>query len=190
RIAAITSRERSAARASSSRATRPATSARSSTSAAIAARDCRIAPTDISSSGSSVRITRGPTISAAACSPRRTCRPTSARTSTPCTAPLVTCGMDTPSCFSAARGGTRGSGWGGGGDGREGQEGQERPERMSLREQLADLPERFAAWNMSELRLGRRIVYDVRANWKLIVLNYNECLHCPNLHPALNRLHH
>ena len=43
---------------------------------------------------------------------------------------------------------------------------------------------------MADLRLGRRIVYDVKANWKLIVLNYNECLHCPNLHPALNRLHH
>ena len=43
---------------------------------------------------------------------------------------------------------------------------------------------------MGDLRLGRRIVYDVKANWKLIVLNYNECLHCPNLHPALNRLHH
>ena len=33
---------------------------------------------------------------------------------------------------------------------------------------------------MDDLRLGRRIVYDVKANWKLIVLNYNECLHCPN----------
>ena len=43
---------------------------------------------------------------------------------------------------------------------------------------------------MGDLRLGRRIVYDVKANWKLIVLNYNECLHCPTLHPALNRLHH
>ena len=43
---------------------------------------------------------------------------------------------------------------------------------------------------MADLRLGRRIVYDVKANWKLIVLNYNECLHCPNLHPALNKLHH
>jgi glycine betaine catabolism A len=60
----------------------------------------------------------------------------------------------------------------------------------SLKEQLADLPERFAAWQMGDLRLGRRIVYDVKANWKLIVLNYNECLHCPNLHPALNKLHH
>jgi Rieske 2Fe-2S family protein len=69
------------------------------------------------------------------------------------------------------------------------------PETMSpapsaLRDQLADLPERFDAWQMGELRTGRRIVYDVKANWKLIVLNYNECLHCPNLHPALNKLHH
>ena len=60
----------------------------------------------------------------------------------------------------------------------------------SLRDQLADLPERFAGYRMQDLRLGRRIAYDVKANWKLIVLNYNECLHCPNLHPALNRLHH
>jgi Rieske 2Fe-2S family protein len=57
-----------------------------------------------------------------------------------------------------------------------------------LASQLGDLPARFAAWGMQDLRLYRRIVYDVRANWKLIVLNYNECLHCPVLHPALNRL--
>jgi Rieske 2Fe-2S family protein len=57
-----------------------------------------------------------------------------------------------------------------------------------LETQLAGLLEKFAAWRMQELRLHRRIVYDVRANWKLIVLNYNECLHCPVLHPALNRL--
>jgi Rieske 2Fe-2S family protein len=59
-----------------------------------------------------------------------------------------------------------------------------------LAEQLADLPSKFTSWRMSELRLGHRIVYDVKANWKLIVQNYNECLHCPNLHPALNRLSH
>ena len=41
---------------------------------------------------------------------------------------------------------------------------------------------------MHELRLHRRIVYDVNANWKLIVLNFNECLHCPFVHPVLNRL--
>ena len=59
-----------------------------------------------------------------------------------------------------------------------------------LASQLGDLPRRFANWQMADLRLGRRIVYDVKANWKLIILNFNECLHCPTLHPALNRLHH
>lgn len=56
--------------------------------------------------------------------------------------------------------------------------------------QLADLPSKFKQWHMADLRLGRRIVYDVRANWKLLIQNYNECLHCPNLHPALNKLSH
>lgn len=64
------------------------------------------------------------------------------------------------------------------------------PAAPALRDQLADLPARFAPWRMQDLRLHRRIVYDVKANWKLIVLNYNECLHCPTLHPALNKLHH
>jgi glycine betaine catabolism A len=58
----------------------------------------------------------------------------------------------------------------------------------SLSEQLAPLTEAFAPWCMRELTLYRRIVYDVRANWKLIVANYNECLHCPPVHPMLNRL--
>ena len=57
-----------------------------------------------------------------------------------------------------------------------------------LAEQLADLPKKFAAWGMEELRLYKREKYEVRANWKLIVLNYNECLHCPVLHPKLNRV--
>jgi Rieske 2Fe-2S family protein len=56
--------------------------------------------------------------------------------------------------------------------------------------QLGDLPRKFRAWRMQDLRLARRIIYDVKANWKLIVQNYNECLHCPNLHPALNKLSH
>ena len=60
----------------------------------------------------------------------------------------------------------------------------------TLRTQLADLPDKFTEWRMQDLRLGQRIVYDVKANWKLIIQNYNECLHCPNLHPALNKLSH
>ena len=60
------------------------------------------------------------------------------------------------------------------------------PEPLAI--QLGDLPTRFAPWQMAELRMHRRITYDVHANWKLIVANYNECLHCPVLHPVLNRL--
>jgi glycine betaine catabolism A len=54
--------------------------------------------------------------------------------------------------------------------------------------QLADLPQKFSPWRMGELAPYRRIVYDVKANWKLIILNYNECLHCPILHPALSAI--
>jgi len=43
---------------------------------------------------------------------------------------------------------------------------------------------------MEDLRLVRRVVYDVAANWKLIIQNYSECLHCPGVHPALQRLSH
>ncbi len=59
-----------------------------------------------------------------------------------------------------------------------------------LSAQLADLPAKFTAWGMGELRLGKRTVYDVDANWKLLIQNYSECLHCPGVHPALQRLSH
>ncbi len=64
------------------------------------------------------------------------------------------------------------------------------PTAAPLDVQLADLPQKFVPWRMADLKLHRRIVYDVKANWKLNMLNYNECLHCPVLHPALNRLTH
>lgn len=59
-----------------------------------------------------------------------------------------------------------------------------------LAAQLGDLPARFAPWGMTQLRMAHRTTYDVAANWKLIVQNYNECLHCPIIHPLLNRMHH
>lgn len=43
----------------------------------------------------------------------------------------------------------------------------------------------FERFKMDELRVGVRIVYEVEANWKIIVENYNECLHCPSVHPEL-----
>ncbi len=64
------------------------------------------------------------------------------------------------------------------------------PGGPSLAEHLGELPAKFHAWDMASLRVGARLVYDVRANWKLVIQNYNECLHCPTLHPALNKLSH
>jgi glycine betaine catabolism A len=59
---------------------------------------------------------------------------------------------------------------------------------QSLTTQLLDLPKKFADWKMADLRRYKRIAYDVRANWKLIIINYNECMHCPVLHPLLSRI--
>jgi Rieske 2Fe-2S family protein len=43
----------------------------------------------------------------------------------------------------------------------------------------------FERYRLDELRVGRRIVYEVKANWKIVIENYNECLHCPTVHPEL-----
>jgi Rieske 2Fe-2S family protein len=40
-------------------------------------------------------------------------------------------------------------------------------------------------WQLETLELGRRITYDVRANWKLIIENFMECYHCATIHPEL-----
>lgn len=37
----------------------------------------------------------------------------------------------------------------------------------------------------AEMRRGAQIVYDVRANWKALMENYNECYHCGPVHPEL-----
>jgi Rieske 2Fe-2S family protein len=59
-----------------------------------------------------------------------------------------------------------------------------------LARQLGALEQQFRPWGMDQLRVGKRIVYDVAANWKLIIHNYSECLHCPGVHPALQKLSH
>jgi Rieske 2Fe-2S family protein len=59
-----------------------------------------------------------------------------------------------------------------------------------LTEQLAGLPLKFRPWRMEELELVDRRVYQLKANWKLVIQNYSECLHCPIAHPRLNRQSH
>jgi Rieske 2Fe-2S family protein len=41
---------------------------------------------------------------------------------------------------------------------------------------------------VEHLKVGRRIVYDVKANWKLIVENFMECYHCATIHPELTEV--
>jgi len=40
-------------------------------------------------------------------------------------------------------------------------------------------------YGVAGLALARRVRYDVRANWKLIVENFMECYHCATIHPEL-----
>jgi glycine betaine catabolism A len=64
------------------------------------------------------------------------------------------------------------------------------PAPPPLTEQLGGLDTRFASWRMGELRTVARRSYQLRANWKLVIANYHECLHCPIAHPQLNKLSH
>jgi Rieske 2Fe-2S family protein len=53
---------------------------------------------------------------------------------------------------------------------------------------LGELPERFARYGFGGLRIGKRIVADVQANWKFLAENFSECFHCPPVHPELCRI--
>ncbi len=46
----------------------------------------------------------------------------------------------------------------------------------------------IGAWSVESLRVGRRIRYDVAANWKLIIENFMECYHCATIHPELTEV--
>jgi len=54
-----------------------------------------------------------------------------------------------------------------------------------LLEQLDVPARRLVRYPLSELRRAVQLVYDVRANWKVILENYNECYHCGPVHPEL-----
>jgi glycine betaine catabolism A len=49
----------------------------------------------------------------------------------------------------------------------------------------SDEPFQWSRYGVGRLVEGARREYDVAANWKIIVENYNECLHCPTVHPEL-----
>ena len=58
---------------------------------------------------------------------------------------------------------------------------------MSSREVTVRLGDSAAIdrYGIGGLHVGHRVVYDVAANWKLIVENFMECYHCASIHPEL-----
>lgn len=50
---------------------------------------------------------------------------------------------------------------------------------------LADASRRLSNYPLAQLRTAPTIRYELAANWKLILENYNECYHCPGVHPEL-----
>lgn len=59
---------------------------------------------------------------------------------------------------------------------------------QSLAEQLGPIPDRVHRYPLADLQTAQRLVYNVAANWKVIVENYNECYHCGPVHPELCRI--
>jgi len=57
-----------------------------------------------------------------------------------------------------------------------------------LAQSLGELPQRFARYGFERLAIGKRIVAEVKANWKLLAENFSECFHCPPVHPELCRV--
>jgi Rieske 2Fe-2S family protein len=55
-------------------------------------------------------------------------------------------------------------------------------------EHVGDLVEHLEHYRVPELKRAGDRLYTVEANWKAIAENYNECLHCPGVHPELNAL--
>ena len=66
--------------------------------------------------------------------------------------------------------------------------------RINLAEQpspfeseLGALIGKFSDWHLPDLRIARTIRYTVECNWKLILANFQECYHCPGVHPLLSK---
>ena len=56
-------------------------------------------------------------------------------------------------------------------------------------ETLFDLSlNRMDEWPLADLVVGHVFEKTIRCNWKIFWENYNECLHCPGVHPQLSRL--
>lgn len=54
-----------------------------------------------------------------------------------------------------------------------------------LKNRLGDNIDVLERYDIGELVVGKRMTYEVSANWKLIFENFQECYHCGTIHPEL-----
>ncbi len=59
----------------------------------------------------------------------------------------------------------------------------------SLEGAKADLAEPMAMFDFENLKVAAHKDYDIAANWKLSIENYQECYHCATAHPDYAKLH-
>lgn len=52
-----------------------------------------------------------------------------------------------------------------------------------------DLAEPLAMFGVEDLKVAARKIYEIPANWKLAIENYQECYHCSTAHPEYARMH-
>jgi glycine betaine catabolism A len=57
--------------------------------------------------------------------------------------------------------------------------------QITLRQQLGEAADRVRRYPLADLRIAATVSYEVQANWKAILENYNECYHCGGVHPEL-----
>ena len=135
----------------------------STTPAATAVRCCaRRTKAALGTAASSAPITRGPTISVAGWSRRRGAW--KHLTSTPEDFPLHAVAVQSWGGFVFVHLGAN---------------------PAPFAEAISDSDQRFRSYDFAALRIGKRIVADVQANWKLLAENFSECFHCPPVHPEL-----
>ena len=48
--------------------------------------------------------------------------------------------------------------------------------------------DRLDAWPLEDLAVGHVLTKTIQCNWKIFWENFNECLHCPGVHPSLCQL--
>ncbi len=60
---------------------------------------------------------------------------------------------------------------------------------LSLDACRRDLAEPMAMFDFENLKVAAQKTYDIPANWKLSIENYQECYHCATAHPEYARMH-